>query len=343
MNRPTIAAMIGACLSLGLSGTASAQDKIELRFADSLPATHLFTRELAQPWMDAVTEKTNGSITFQHFPAQQLGKARDMLSLANSGVADIAFVVPIYITDKLPLSGLYDLPGGPFTSCQGVEAFMSLATGDGLLARDEYAPNGVRVLMAVVQPPFQVFTASKKIESINDLVGLKLRTAGGAQEITATKLGIIPVKITAPETSEAMSRGTIDGGILAPVSIGAYGLTDLIKYATDGANFGSAALTWSISEKKFQSLPAEVQDIMVEEGRRITMQACKAIEKGVDDAIAQWRSTGVKIVEFPEAEQAELTAMFEEIGNDWAVSLDARNLPGSEALAAFKKALGTAK
>lgn len=329
-----------AALGLLASGLApAAAQETTLRFADSLPATHQFTRMVAEPWMQAVTEGTDGAIGFQHYPAQQLGKAKDMLSLVTSGVADIAFVVPIYISDKLPLSGVYDLPGGPYTSCEGVAAFLDLATGDGILAREEFGPNGIRVLMAVVQPPFQVFTADAKIESVADLKGLKLRTAGGAQEMTASELGIVPVKISAPETSEAMSRGTIDGAILAPVSIEAYGMTDMIRYATDEANFGSAALAWAIREDKFQELPAEIRELMVAKGREVSMSACATIQASVEDAKATWQENGVTLVRFPEDERKELFGMFDSIGAEWASGLDARGLPGSEVLAAFKSAI----
>src|ERR1700748_1950098 len=91
-------------LGLALTGSNTfAQSKITLRFADALPATHLFTATVAKPWMDEVTKATNGAVTVEHYPAEQLGKAKDMLSLVQSGVADIAFVTPIYISDKLPL------------------------------------------------------------------------------------------------------------------------------------------------------------------------------------------------------------------------------------------------
>jgi TRAP-type C4-dicarboxylate transport system substrate-binding protein len=328
---------------LGSTALAAAQKKVQLRFADSLPPTHLFTTEVARPWMEVVTEATGGAVTFQHYPAEQLGKAKDMLSLVGSGVADIAFVTPIYITDKLPLSGVYDLPGGPFTSCQGAKAFLSLATGDGILAKEEFRPNGIRVLMAVVQPPFQVFTASKEIKTIKDLSGLKLRSAGGAQDITATKLGIVPVKITAPETSQAMSRGTIDGGILAHVSIGAYGLTNLIKYATDGENFGSAVVTWSISEAKLQQLSPELQRIMIDAGRKVTLKGCKAIEDGVTTAIAAWREKGVTIVKFPLADHNALAGIFGKIRQEWAAGLDVRGRPGTQVLEAFTAAVEAAQ
>lgn len=337
MTRTALTSGLLAAATLAVVQPGAAQET--LRFADSLPATHLFTEQLARPWMEEVTRRTDGAVAFQHYPAQQLGSARDMLSLAQSGAADISFVVPIYTTDALPLSGIYDLPGGPFSSCEGVAAFLELATGDGILAREEYGPAGIRVLLAVVQPPFQVFTASREIEALEDLQGLKLRSAGGAQDLTATALGIVPVMITAPETAEAISRGTIDGAILAPVSVAAYGMTDMIRYATSGVNFGSAALTWSISEERFQSLPEAVREVMVEAGREISMSACRTIEANVEAAVETWRANGVSIVEFPDGDMAAIMEMFDRIGDQWAAGLDARGRPGSQVLATFRQAL----
>ena len=343
MTRRLTPAAFAFALGALLTTPAMAQSKITLRFADSLPQSHLFTTELAKPFMEQVTRATNGAVTFEHYPAEQLGKAKDMLSLARTGVADIAFVVPIYITDKLPLSGVIDLPGGFSNSCDGVKAYWRLATGNGILAAKDYAPNGIRILMAVVQPPFQIFTTTRKIETLHDLEGLKLRTAGGAQELTADKLKIVSVKITAPETNEAMGRGTIDGGILAHVSIGAYGLTNMIKYATKGENFGSAALTWAISETKWKSLPPDVQKVMAETGERITMEACRKIDQGVDEQLDAWRKSGISIVEFSQTDHAALRKVFEEVGEDWAKRLDQRGKPGTDTLKAFHDALGQGK
>lgn len=145
--------------------------------------------------------------------------------------------------------------------------------------------------------------------------------------------------ITAPETAEAISRGTIDGAILAPVSVAAYGMTDMIRYATSGVNFGSAALTWSISEERFQSLPEAVREVMVEAGREISMSACRTIEANVEAAVETWRANGVSIVEFPDGDMAAIMEMFDRIGDQWAAGLDARGRPGSQVLATFRQAL----
>jgi hypothetical protein len=49
---------------------------------------------------DQVAERTAGRVKFQYYPAEQLGKVKDMLSLTQTGVADIAYVALSFITRK---------------------------------------------------------------------------------------------------------------------------------------------------------------------------------------------------------------------------------------------------
>src|SRR3954447_121967 len=77
-------------------GPAAAQEKITLRLAESLPAGHVIHELVAKPFMELVTKATNGQVTFQHYPAEQLGKAKDMAQLTVAGVADVSYIVPSY-------------------------------------------------------------------------------------------------------------------------------------------------------------------------------------------------------------------------------------------------------
>ena len=73
-------------LALGASPALS-QEKITLRLADSLPNGHVIHELVAKPFMELVTKATNGQVTFQHFPAEQLGKAKDMAQLTSVGAS----------------------------------------------------------------------------------------------------------------------------------------------------------------------------------------------------------------------------------------------------------------
>jgi TRAP-type C4-dicarboxylate transport system substrate-binding protein len=329
------ATALAALIAIGGGAQARAET---LRFADSLPPDHLFTTAVAKPWMAEVTRLTHGQITFEHYPAEQLGKAKDMLAMAQSGVADIAFVVPTYITDKLPLSGVVDLPGNFVSSCAGMHAYWELAH-DGIIAQQEMVPNGIRVLFAIVQPPFQVFTSKKKIEALTDFQGLKLRTTGGAMDLMLRDLGGSPVRLSAPDTYEAMSRGTIDGGVLAVVSIASYKLTPLLKYATSGENFGSAALDYAISEARFKRLSPAVQQAMLQASDEVMQAGCAKVDSDNSGQIEAMKKAGISFTALPPAEHDKLAVKLSAIGKDWADQLDKRGKPGSAVLSAFLAAL----
>ncbi len=76
-----------------ISGNATAeQAKITLRVADSLSTNHFLSENVARFWMDELAKRTGNVVDLQYFPAQQLGKAKDLLYLTHTGVVDISYV-----------------------------------------------------------------------------------------------------------------------------------------------------------------------------------------------------------------------------------------------------------
>ena len=94
LDRRTI---LASALLAAAMGPAAAQEKITLRLAESLPAGHVIHELVAKPFMELVTKGTNGQITFQHYPAEQLGKA----GLRQAGVLACSNERRIYLA-RLP-------------------------------------------------------------------------------------------------------------------------------------------------------------------------------------------------------------------------------------------------
>jgi len=315
-----------------------AQERIVLRVADSFPASgHYFSEPAAKYFMEAVKRATNGQVTFEHYPAEQMGKAKDLLSLTASGVVDIGSVMPSYASEKMPLSGVAELPGGFATSCEGTLAYWKLAR-EGLLAQKEFAPNGIRVLFVLVSTPYQVLT-KQKFESIKQLEGRKLRSTGAASDAAIRKLNAVPIRMAAPEIYESLSRGTLDGVVVSYAAAVSYNLHTLTKAVTTGENFSSAVLTYSIGEARWKSLPANVQQAMLEAGDAATRRACSMMDQATAADLDKMRTAGAEVVRLSAAERSELATRFSGVGGDWAKDLDARGKPGNEAVRAFGEAL----
>lgn len=337
------AVMLGLVLAGSLAGAAQAQGTLTLRLADSLPSGHVIDTLVAVPFEQAVTKATDGRVLFQHFPAEQLGKAKDMLMLTQTGVADVSYLVPAYVSDKMPLTAVAELPGVYKTECQGAAIFYGISHGGGILETKEFAPNHIRPLVTVPLPAYQILlSSSRHIQSAKDLTGLKLRTAGGAMDLMVRALGAVPVRMAAPDIYESMSRGTLDGAILSYQSAVSYSLEKLIKSGTIGLNFGTALITYSIGDSKWRSLPEDVRKAMTDAGKETTMQACARLTKGEQAAVDKFTVAGMKPISFSEADQAAFTSAFTTVAQEWAKELDSRGKPGTEVQTAFKAAVAAA-
>ncbi|MGF7160991.1 TRAP-type C4-dicarboxylate transport system substrate-binding protein [Rhodoligotrophos appendicifer] len=331
-----------AALSLFASfTTVHAQEKITLRVADHYPVNAPTGRYTAGFFMDEVKKATNGAVEFQYFPAEQMGKVKDLLALTQSGVVDIGFVGPSYVSDKMPLSGVAELPGTFATSCEGTRAYWALARDGGLLDKTEFRPNGVRVLLSVVLPPYQIFTRNS-LDGIAGVEGLKLRSGGGAQDLTIRKLGAVPIRLAGPEVYESLARGTLDGVVFPIPSIATFNLQGNLKTGTVGENFGGFAVNYVISDAKWKSLPDAVKNAMLSAGEATTKHACEMSDRDQEPALAKLEAAGVDMKPLTQADQTKITELLRPVQTEWATALDKRGKPGGEVLKAFLAELGKA-
>ncbi len=329
----------GLLATQSLFQAAVAEDKVVIKVADIFPTSHYILTEGAKAWMDKAVELGNGRIEFQHFPAQQLGKAKDILSLVQNGVAEVGAVAPAYVPEKLPLSVVGELPDMFQTACAGSLALSSLMAPGGILYEEEIKPQGVRVMFANMLAPYTVMTAEAELNSYQDLSGLKLYASGDAKHQTLTLLGATPIRLTGPEIYQAVERGTIDGAMLAYIGLPPYDLDSVMRYGLTGVNLGSTAVTYVMSEKAWTALPEDVQKILMEAGDYATRHLCEHSDEMNSRELANLKDKGAAVHEIAGSEADELRATILPVVDAWAKDLDDRGKPGSEAVKMYKEAV----
>lgn len=333
---------VSLCMAIViLAGSAAlAADSIKLRVADSFPNGHFIAEKVTRPWIADILKRAGNNLEIQYYPAEQLGKSKDLLSLASSGVVDIAYVAPAFVTDKLPLSVVAELPLNFKSSCQATPAYNKLVTGGGILAKQEFEPNKVRVLFSFVLPPYQMMTSSRaSLDGLKSLKGLKIRMTGGAKERVVRDLGAVPIQIASPEFYEALSRGTIDGALWPYTSVYSYGVQGLFKHATVNENFGSFVVTYVMNERKWKSLPADIQKAISEASKENLIRACQVSDNEDVSSMKKLKASGWDIKELSAADEKVLREKMVAVSKEWADALDKRGKPGTKVLKAYEDAL----
>jgi len=201
---------IGFALLVGSTITAPAADPIRLRVADSFPKGHSSSSSSSSPGWRTSGSAPTMRVTFEHYPAQQLGKAADMLKLTQTGVADIGYCrAGLLLRQDAGVRGR-DAAGRLRAFLPG-NAGLFEARQKGVIAEQDYAANGIRLLLAVSLPQYRIFTVTKPVKDVGDVTVLKLRSTGGAQDLTLRAIGAVPVRMAAPDAYESLQRGTMDG------------------------------------------------------------------------------------------------------------------------------------
>ena len=138
---------------------------------------------------------------------------------------------------------------------------------------------------------------------------------------------------------QAMTRGTIDGALLAYSSVLAYHLPGLVRAATYGENLGTGVIAYAISRDRWNKLPPDLQTVLRDAGTAASDHACASFDAGVTTDVAKLKQGGVNLVTLPADDHAKLASEMGGVAGEWAAELDRRGKPGSDVLAAFRKAI----
>jgi TRAP-type C4-dicarboxylate transport system substrate-binding protein len=238
----------------------------------------------------------------------------------------------------MPVSEVAQLPGTFETACEGTLAYWKVARG-GLVEKYDYAPNKIRLLIEVALPPYHIFTARQVVQSDKDVHGLKLRTTGGAQDLTLRSVGAVPIRMAAPEAYESLSRGTLDGLLFPLESVISYGLDKLVRHATDGTGFGSFVVAFSINQSVWNSLTPDVQKAMNDAAEELEPKMCREVDAEEVQARKHLEDSGVKFEPLSLETRQTFKSLLNGVGTTWAADLDARGKNGTAVLNEFEAAL----
>ena len=244
---------------LGSAISPAVADPITLKFSHFLGPTSYFQVDVVEPWARELEAKTGGRVKVEIFnAASPLGKPTEQANQVKAGTVDIALGLRGAEGDKFPRSSIIELPFLVPNALAGSRALWSLYA-DGTLA-DEY--KDYKVLALFVHNPGLIHTARKRVVSLADLKGLRLRAANKTVAAALDYVGAVPAILQVNEVMDAVKTGKLDG-IVTNWGNPLQGFNDYMKFHTD-TQFYTAAFFIVMNRDKYQNLPADVRSAIDE-------------------------------------------------------------------------------
>jgi tripartite ATP-independent transporter DctP family solute receptor len=184
------------------------QAKTVLKLGHLSPTDHHY-HKAAIMFRDLVAKKTNGEVEVKVFPANQLGKQRELVEGAQLGTVDMVLTSDVLLSSFEESMGVLNMPY-LFRDIEHVGKVLDGAIGKKLSGN--LAKKNLMVL-AYWENGFRHITNSKRpINKPADLDGLKVRTPSGYIFIESFKaFGASPTPMAFGELYSALQLGTVDG------------------------------------------------------------------------------------------------------------------------------------
>ncbi len=213
------------------------------------------------PWAKKLEKMSKGRLKIEIYPSMTLGgKPNELFKQAREGSVDIVWTVSAYTPGVFPRTEVFELPTVHHSS--------SLATSVAIkknfdLIKDDY--KDIVPLMVYVHKGNVLHTVDKKITSIEDLKGLKIRTPSRTGGWFIEELGAEPVGMPLPTLPQALSKHAVDGALIPFEVFPAFKFDQLTKYSTlgyGGERFGTSVFLLLMNKHKFDSLPKDLQSLI---------------------------------------------------------------------------------
>lgn len=298
-------------------------------------STEIWTWACAVETMERIKERTDGLLNITVIPKGVLPlKAEDELPAVSSGDLDMSCM---YVRHEaaMPLISVRDVTGLVRDQTEQVRVYAETFP----IYERELNKMDIHQLAYHAFGMNHIMVLDEPVDDISDLGRLKIRSYGLECSVRIEAMNGVPVTISLSEVFTSLQKGVVEG-VVTGIS-GTYGgkFHEVAPYGYY-TPFNPPIYTMVVNKTLWESLPEDIQEIAMEEFRRMELVTLAGNERATLWYIEEMQRTGLEsyTAEISDVLRANITElvtkpMLEDLlGKTGAV--------GEEVLAAMEKALG---
>ncbi len=327
----TFARSIVTCLTALTFGTAVQAEELKLaHFASTKYHLHV---EMFVPLAEKLADATGGATTIRVYPGGELGAGPvKQYDRVIDGVADIVYALPGYTASQFKKTLLVEVPG---IVQPGVNKTAAIWANIDMLD-EEF--RRVKLLGLWTSADATLIMHDKKIESLSDLAGLKIRVPSKNTGRLVEAWGAVAVSMPITEVYQSMETGVVDGTLVDPSVLTSFKLGEVTKFVTKGMNATNSMFmlvmnrdSWDALDEATQASLTDLAEAELSEGGRVTMTSA------ADRSLAAWVADGGEVHVLSAEAAAEFNAASDGLAAEIIAELDAEGIDASGWAAALSR------
>ena len=246
------------CVAAGTGAAAVAAD-YTLTVSSWAPPTHGVNAKLWPTLIEMMEDATGGKVTAQI--KYRLGPPPAQMDLVQDGAADLSWIFHGYQAGRFTATKLIELPGYRGDAEAASVAYWRVHEAH-LAAADEH--KGVKLIGLMTHGPAHLHSA-RKVTSLDQVAGMKLRVPGGVGGDAGAALGATGIQVPAPKVYETLASNAADGVVMPFEARKGFKLTEVAQnvYEMPGGLYrGSFALI--MNRETFDGLPEALRTALDE-------------------------------------------------------------------------------
>ncbi|RKF17971.1 TRAP transporter substrate-binding protein [Alginatibacterium sediminis] len=279
---------ITSAIALALLSSSVFAAEFNYKFQSSDPSGDK-NFQVQKEWTERVELMSGGRIDIDLLPVASVVKHTETLDAIRMGVLDGHITATGYFSGKDPAFGLIGNMVGAWSDTSQLLQYINYGGGYELMT-ELYAPYGVKYLGGSTTG-VEAFVSKVPLDGVDDLKGLKLRAPEGLVQQIFAAAGAAPVNLPGSEVFTGLSKGVIDAADYTVFSTNhKAGMNDIAPHPVQPGFHSLPTIDISMSQKKWDKLPADLQEIMTVSVRDfaqdITTQLSIADQMAVKEAQA---------------------------------------------------------
>ena len=305
-----------AALVLATSfSTAGVAADVNWKMTAAIGEGSFFYQNFMERFAANVKTMTSGRVNVTPFGAGVLAPAFKAFEAVQDGIVEAGHSTPSYLVNQDPTNAIFaSFPGG--MSGETTLHWIYEGGGEKMLQDFRREEMGLHTMVVGVGTSEIMAHSNVKIQTTDDLKGVKYRTSGAFAAVLKEAFGGIPTVVPGNEIYTLLQRKGVDA----------------VEWSTPGANFSSGfhevapymimpgvhqpSFVWEVfvKQKTWDAMPKDLQALITAAAKLTTYESFTHFGDEDIKAMEKYRKTKVEIVTMVPAESEKIRVA----GRDWA-------------------------